>query len=391
MSLLIAIIYMAFVSLGLPDSLLGSGWPVMHVEMNAPLSRASIITSIIFIATITSALLSDRLIRKLGTGKVTAFSVLLTAVSMMGFSLSGSFIALCLIAVPYGLGAGAIDACLNNYVALHLSSRHMSWLHCCWGIGATISPYIMSASIASQWGWRGGYRTVSFIQFALAAVMFAAIPLWKKGKEANGEEAEESVKLSLPQIIKTPGVLIICIAFALYCSIEQLPIVWASSYYSEIYHLSAEKAASFGSLFYIGMMTGRAAIGFVADRISDRRLIRWGMIVALLSTLLIIIPFGSYRPSLAGFIILGLGCAPVYPSIVHSTPENFGRQYSQSIIGVLMASAYTGMVISPIIFGKLTELITLKYLPHCALILAAMILILTESLNRLVAKRKKEA
>ena len=389
MSLLIAIIYVAFVSLGLPDSLLGSGWPVMHVEFGVPLSRASVITTIIFAGTIISALFSDRLIRKLGTGKVIAFSTLLTSLSMLGFALSGRFFILCILSVPYGFGAGAIDACLNNYVALHLSSRHMSWLHCCWGIGATISPYIMSAGLSSRWGWRAGYGTVSIIQFALSLVMFAAIPLWEKAaaKDENAEE-ESAVKLTLRQIFTLPGAVPLFTAFALYCAIEQLPIVWASSYFVSIHSLSAPVAASFGSLYYFGMMAGRAACGIFADRLTDKLLIRYGMILTLLSCVPIILPFDSYVPALVGFVLMGLGCAPVYPSIVHSTPYNFGRSSSQSVIGVLMASAYLGMMLSPIIFGKLAENISIAYLPHGVMILSALILILTERLNIVVKKRR---
>ena len=383
MSLLIALIYLAFISLGLPDSLLGSGWPVMRVELQAPISSAAIITSIIFLATIISALLSDNLIRKLGTGRVTAFSVLLTAVSMLGFSFAGRFWVLCLIAVPYGFGAGAIDACLNNYVALHLSSRHMSWLHFCWGLGATISPYIMGASIASQWGWRGGYRSVSFIQFVLAAILIAAIPVWKKHGSSEDSSDEEKKKLSLIQVLKLPGAPLLFTAFALYCAVEQFPIVWASSYFTEVHHLEARTAAFFGSLFYIGMMTGRAVCGFIADRFTDKHLIRYGMIVAFASSVLIIIPASSYIPALIGFVALGLGCAPVYPSLVHSTPDNFGRENSQSVIGVQMASAYL-VFISPPVFGWLAERFSVSYLPYLSLAFTVIIITLTELMNRKV-------
>jgi MFS family permease len=384
MSLLVALIYLAFISLGLPDSLLGSGWPVMRVDLQAPLSAAAIITSIIFLATIISALMSDSLIRKLGTGRVTAFSVLLTAVSMLGFSFAGRFWMLCAIAVPYGFGAGAIDACLNNYVALHLSSRHMSWLHFSWGLGAVISPYIMGASIASQWGWRGGYRSVSLIQFVLAAILIASIPLWKKHESRADTGSAEKKKLTFVQVIRLPGALLLFSAFALYCAVEQFPIVWASSYFSEVYRLEPRTAAFFGSLFYIGMMAGRAVCGIIADRFTDKLLIRYGMITAFASSLLIIIPSRSYIPALVGFVALGLGCAPVYPSLVHATPDNFGRENSQSVIGVQMASAYLGMFISPPVFGKLAERLSIAYLPYLSLAFTVVIIILTELMNRKV-------
>ena len=388
MSLIIAIIYIAFISLGLPDSLLGSGWPVMHLELSAPLSSAGIVTFLISGSTIVSALFSDKLTRKLGTGVVTAFSVLLTALAMMGFSFSHSFVLLCILAIPYGLGAGAIDACLNNYVALHLSSRHMSWLHCFWGVGATISPYIMSYAITSPWGWQGGYRSVSIIQLVLAFMMFMAIPLWSKNAAEDGKtEKTESVELSIKQIFRIPGTVLVFIAFLLYCAVENLPIVWASSYFSDVHALDAEKAAAFGSLFYIGMTGGRAICGFFADKVTDKGLIRYGIILAMVGAVIIALPTG-YEIAVAGFVILGLGCAPVYPSIVHSTPDNFGREYSQSIIGVQMAFAYIGMTITPYIFGNLAQYCSISLLPYCVISLCVVILTLTEMLNKKTARAK---
>ncbi|MBR0112636.1 MAG: MFS transporter, partial [Clostridia bacterium] len=286
---------------------------------------------------------------------------------------------------PYGFGAGAIDACLNNYVALNLSSRHMSWLHFCWGLGAVISPYIMGLSISTRWGWRGGYRTVSFIQFVLAAILIAAIPLWKKyANKSDDSKGEENKKLSFIQVLKLPGAPLLFTGFALYCTVEQFPIVWASSYFTEVYHLEARTAAFFGSLFYIGMMTGRAVCGIIADRFTDKALIRYGLSLALAAGVLIIVPSGTYITALIGFIALGLGCAPVYPSLVHATPSNFGRENSQSVIGVQMASAYIGMFVSPPVFGKLAEWFSVRYLPYLSLVITALIILLTELMNRKV-------
>ena len=389
MSLLVAIIYLAFISLGLPDSLLGSGWPVMSVELGASLSSAGIISFIISASTIVSALFSDKVTRKIGTGKVTAFSVLLTALAMMGFSFGKNLATLCILAVPYGLGAGAIDACLNNYVALHLSPRQMSWLHCFWGVGAVASPYIMSYAISTRLGWQGGYRTVSVIQLALTVIMFLAIPMWNKATAHEcGEEEEESVSLSIGQIFKIPGTVLMFVSFLLYCAIENMPIVWASSYFSSIYSLDAEKAASLASLFYIGMTGGRAICGIFANKLGDKQLIRTGIIIILFGAIISILPVSSYICAAIGFVIIGLGCSPIYPAFVHSTPSNFGRKYSQSIIGVQMAFAYVGMTVTPIIFGKLAEYISISILPYGVFSVAVIILITTELLNKKVAGAK---
>lgn len=385
-SLLVAIIYLAFISLGLPDSLLGSAWPVMHLDIGASVSSAGIISMTISVCTIISALFSDKLVKKLGTGVVTAISVFLTASAMTAFSFSNAFWQLCLFAVPYGLGAGAIDSCLNNYVAMNLSSRHMSWLHCCWGIGATLSPYIMSYALSGESSWHGGYRITSAIQFILAFVMFMAIPLWKKNAKNISENNEngEAVSLSFKQIFRLPGVIQMFAGFFFYCTLEVIPIVWASTYFSQVYTLSSEKAASFASLFYIGMTVSRAGCGFIADRLTDKQLIRYGSVLVAASALLIAVPFGSYLPSVIGFILLGIGCGPVYPSIVHSTPDNFGRKYSGSVIGVQMAFAYLGMTCSPILFGKFAELTTIKILPFCILVFSVLVLIFTEWMNKKV-------
>jgi MFS family permease len=389
MSLLVAIIYLAFISLGLPDSLLGSGWPVMSVELGASLSSAGIISFIISASTIVSALFSDKITRKIGTGKVTAFSVLLTALAMMGFSFGKNLATLCILAVPYGLGAGAIDACLNNYVALHLSPRQMSWLHCFWGVGAVASPYIMSYAISTRLGWQGGYRTVSVIQLVLTVIMFLAIPMWNKAAaHEGGEEEEEPVSLSIGQIFKIPGTVLMFVSFLLYCAIENMPIVWASSYFSSIYSLDAEKAASLASLFYIGMTGGRAICGIFANKLGDKQLIRMGIIIILFGAIISVLPVGSYICAAIGFVIIGLGCSPIYPAFVHSTPSNFSRKYSQSIIGVQMAFAYVGMTVTPIIFGKLAEYISISILPYGVFSVAVIILITTELLNKKVADAK---
>lgn len=384
-SLLLAIIYLSFISLGLPDSLLGSAWPVMRAELTAPLSFAGVISMIIASGTIVSSLLSERLTRRLGTGLVTAGSVALTAAALFGFSVSPSLAALCLWAVPYGLGAGAIDAALNNYVALHYSSRHMSWLHCFWGVGASISPYIMAAALSRTGQWQLGYRAVSLIQIVLTVLLFLSLPLWRK--TAAGEPAGDNAPLlGLRGAVRIPGVPNILLAFFAYCGAETTAGLWASSYLAGVRGVAPETAAGFASLFYLGITFGRFLNGFVADRLGDRRMIRIGALVMGAGTLLILLPLPSPLPALAGLLIFGLGCAPVYPSIIHATPLNFGAENSQAIIGVQMASAYVGTTFMPPLFGLLANAISLRLFPLFLAALLLLLAVMTEKLNRLKAQ-----
>lgn len=387
-SLLLAVIYLAFISLGLPDSLLGSGWPVMHVDLGAPLSAAGLVAMLIAGSTILSSLFSDAVTSKLGSRNVIAFSVLLTALSMLAFSFTDALWQLCLLAIPYGLGAGAIDACLNNFVALHYSSRHMSWLHCFWAVGATVSPYIMGWALTGPWSWAGGYRVVSFIQFGLTAIMFLSFPLWKKVENGGvREEKEERVRLPLPKVFTLRGALPLFIAFFCYMSLEATPILWASSYFSDVYGMDASTAANLGSLFYIGIMSGRALSGFIADKAGDKLLIRIGSSVVIFSNVLVALPLKTPYLAIVAFVLMGLGCAPVYPSIIHSTPVNFGKKYSQSIIGVQMAFAYLGSTFMAPLFGVIAQHTTIRLLPLYAGSFAIALLVLTELVNRLVKKK----
>lgn len=383
-SLLLALIYVSFVSLGLPDSLLGSAWPVMRVELGAPLSMAGAISMIITAGTVLSSLMSDRLTRKLGAGLVTAVSVGLTAVSLFGFSLSSSLWMLCLWAIPYGLGAGAIDAALNNYVALHYSARHMSWLHCCWGVGASISPYIMSYCLSSQLGWQMGYRSVSLIQIALTAILFLGLPLWKKKTavaEADGEISAPPV--GLLGALRIKGVPLILIAFLSYCAMETTAGLWATSYLAEYRGVDPEVAAQFASLFYLGITFGRFLCGFIANRLGDRFLIRTGILVVAVGVVGIMLPTSSYLPALVGLIVAGFGCAPIYPSIIHSTPDNFGKENSQAIVGIQMASAYTGSALMPPLFGLLAGSLGLALYPFYLAVFVILMLVMTERLRRI--------
>lgn len=365
-SLLLAIIYVAFISLGLPDSLLGSAWPTMYTEFSVPVSYAGIISMIIAAGTIISSLQSDRLTKRLGTGRVTAISVGMTAVALLGFSVSHSFGMLCLWAVPYGLGAGSVDASLNNYVALHYESRHMSWLHCMWGIGASVGPYIMSYALTGGRGWNGGYRYIGILQVVLSAILFISLPLWGRNEAscADGESAQTGgAPLSLKQVIAIPGAKEIMLCFFCYCALEQTTGLWASSYLVLQRGIEAERAASFGALFYVGITAGRAISGFLTMKLNDTQMIRMGQCLIALGLVIVILPFSWDKLPLAGLILIGLGCAPIYPCVIHSTPEHFGADKSQAVIGVQMASAYVGTCLMPPLFGLLANNISIALFP----------------------------
>ena len=387
--MLLAIIYIAFISLGLPDSLLGAAWPVMYEELGVPISYAGIVTMIIAAGTIVSSLLSDWLMRKVGAGVITAVSVFMTAAALFGFSASHSFLLLCLWAVPYGLGAGAVDAALNNYVALHFSSRHMNWLHCFWSVGAAASPYIMSYCLTGGFGWNNGYRSVAVVQTILTAALFLSLPLWKR-RRLEGAEGESAAKaLSLPRAVKIKGVPFVLIMFFGYCALEQAAGLWASSYLVQFRGVDTDTAAWSASLFYLCIAAGRFLCGFVAERLGDRRLIRIGILTMIGGVLLIALPVPYDAFTLAGLLIVGLGCAPVYPSVIHSTPANFGKENSQAIIGIQMASAYVGTTFMPPLFGLIAAHIHIGLYPAFLLALAVLMLCMSEKLNRTVAKRQE--
>lgn len=383
-SLLLAVIYLSFISLGLPDALLGAAWPNMYREFNVPVSYAGIISMIIAFGTIISSLQSDRLTKKFGTGKVTAVSVGITALALWGFSVSHSFVLLCLWAIPYGLGAGSVDASLNNYVALHYASKHMSWLHCMWGVGATLGPYIMGAVLTGGAVWNTGYRIISIIQIVLTAVLIFSLPKWKK-QSASGNENGDRKALSLKEILSIPGAKAVMICFFCYCAIEQTTMLWASSYLNLAKGIDAEVAASFAGMFCIGITVGRGINGFIAMKLTDRQMIRMGQGIILTGIIVMMLPFGKIV-SLIGFSLIGLGCAPVYPCIIHSTPEHFGAERSQAIIGVQMASAYVGTCLMPPLFGLIANHISIKLLPIYLLVLLGLMVYMHELLNRRVRR-----
>ena len=386
--LLLALIYIAFISLGLPDSLLGSAWPVMQAEMGAPLYFAGIISMIIAGGTIVSSLLSDRLTRKMGTGLVTAVSVALTAAALFGFSVSSSVWMLCLFAIPYGIGGGAVDAALNNYVALHHTARHMSWLHCFWGVGASVSPYIMGHYLTNGLGWNSGYRAISLIQIGLTALLFFSLPLWRKranGPSGGGQDGAPALKL--PQILRVKGVRYVLPAFFCYCAIEMTAGLWASSYLVIERGIGAETAARYASFFYLGITFGRFLCGFFADKLGDYTMIRAGTAVMLTGMAAVWLPVGADFVCLYGLVVTGFGCAPIYPAIIHATPSNFGADKSQAIIGVQMASAYVGSTFAPPLFGLLADYAGLGLYPLFLLVFAILMLAMTEMLKKTVSAR----
>ena len=380
-NLLLAVIYLAFISLGLPDSLLGSAWPSMYPELSVPVSYAGWISMIIAVGTIISSLQSDRLTRRFGPGKVTAVSVLMTAAALFGFSVSGSYAALCLWAIPYGLGAGSVDASLNNYVALHYASRHMSWLHCMWGIGATLGPYVMGYALTGGNGWHAGYQYIGILQVVLSVILWISLPLWKRQRQEAAQEQSAGKALSLREIVQIPGAKAVMACFFGYCALEQTTSLWASSYLTLQKGVSPETAASFASMFFIGITAGRALCGFITMKFTDPQMIRAGLALIAAGIVAMLLP-GGQALSLAGLILIGLGCAPIYPCIIHSTPGHFGAERSQAIIGVQMASAYVGTCLMPPLFGLIANHISVALLPVYLLLALALMAVTHEILMK---------
>ncbi len=381
--LLLAVIYISFISLGLPDALLGAAWPSIYQGFGVPVSYSGVIFCIISAGTVISSLQSDRLTRRFGAGVVTAVSVGMTAAALFGFSISNSFWALCLWAIPYGLGAGSVDAALNNYVALHFASRHMSWLHCMWGIGASVGPYIMGAALTRNAGWHMGYRVIGVIQIVLTILIVLSLPLWKKKAAAGaGEGANAPAKaLTLKQIFRIPGVKAVLITFFCYCSLEQTTSLWASSYLVLNKGIAPETAATFASLFFIGITAGRALCGFLTFKLNDTQMVRMGLGLITIGVAAILLPLGE-TATLAGLLLVGLGCAPIYPSIIHSTPAHFGADHSQAIIGVQMASAYVGSTLMPPLFGAIAGRTTIAIFPYYLLAILILMTCMHEVLQR---------
>ncbi|MGM9548917.1 MAG: MFS transporter [Faecousia sp.] len=379
--LLLVIIYLSFISLGLPDALLGAAWPTMCVDFSVPVSYAGGVALIISLGTVVSSLMSDRMTEWLGTGKVTALSVGLTALALFGFSSSHGYWQLCLWAIPYGLGAGSVDASLNNYVAIHYASRHMSWLHCMWGLGASVGPYIMGAALTRGMGWSMGYLVISVIQIILTAVIFLSLPMWKKRKDEPGADGTHRKPLTLGQIFAIPGAKEIMLAFFCYCALEQTAGLWASSYLVLKDGLDRETAASLASLFFMGITVGRFISGFVTYKMNDTNMIRLGQGIVAMGIVIMLLPLGA-GTTMAGLVLIGFGCAPIYPCVIHSTPAHFGEENSQALIGVQMASAYVGICCMPPLFGLIANHISAGLLPAYLAVILVVMIAMCEMLNR---------
>lgn len=381
--LLLVVIYLAFIALGLPDSLLGNGWPVMHLEFGVPLSYAGIVSTIIAAGTIIASLTSERMTRRLGAGKVTVLSIGLTAIGLLAFCFSSRFWQVCLWAIPYGLGAGGVDAALNNYMALHYKSHHMNWLHSMWGIGATTGPFIMGWALAGRFSWHGGYFIIGIIQVIIVILLFFSLPLWNR--EQINRRVEQTEYLSLREVMAIKGSKEIMAAWFCYCAIEQTAGLWAASYLVFKGGLPEETASRFAGFFFLGIMVGRMISGFLSFKFDDTQMIRIGCAGVFIGLLAIMLPFGSAF-TIVGLVLLGLGCAPIYPAIVHSIPGYFGKERSQAVMGVQVAGAYVGLCIMPPLFGLIANHISVALLPLYLLAMAIVMAVCHE----LLQKRKKE-
>ena len=384
-SLLLPIIYLAFISLGLPDALLGAAWPTMYPQLGAGVAWAGGVSMIISAGTIVSSLASERLNTRLGTGRVTALSVATTAVALFGFSICTQFWQLCLWAIPYGLGAGSVDAALNNYVALHYESRHMSWLHCMWGIGAAGGPVIMGWALAGN-TWQNGYRIISILQIVLTAVLIFSLPLWQTPADTGAGEDFTLEHRTLPQLMKVPGVPEVMCCFALYNGLEAVAGMWAASYCTLVRGLDATTAASWASLFYLGITVGRFFSGFLTMKFNDQQMIRLGQTLIAVGIALLLLPGSAVLP--VGLVVIGLGCAPIYPCIIHETPANFGKNLSMAMTGIQMAAAYVGVTMLSPFFGVLAQNITMQLYPWALLAMLVLMFILSEQLHKKTAARR---
>ena len=374
-TILILIIYLAFISLGLPDSLLGAAWPIMHQDVEASISFMGILSMIVSGGTIISSLLSDKLTHKFGTSKVTTFSVFLTAIALLGFSYSNSVWMLILFSIPYGFGAGAIDAALNNYVAIHYSSKHMSWLHCFWGVGTIISPFVMSYAL-TNFSWSAGYKIIAILQLIIGFILLITLPIWKVNSPINTDENSNSTSIALSKAVKIKGVPSLLIGFFAYCAAECTAMGWSCTYLVKAKGMDEPTAAAYASLFFIGMTIGRFIGGFFMDKLGDKKMIILGSGIIAFGLTFLLIPSSDNILSLIGLIIIGLGCAPIYPCIIHSTPYNFGAEHSGSIIGIQMASAYLGATVAPPIFGLISEIVGFEIFPIYLLLFFVVMLIM---------------
>ncbi|WP_188205221.1 MFS transporter [Desemzia incerta] len=384
MTLILIIVYLSFISLGLPDSLLGSAWPAMYGELGVSISSISWISVITTGGTVLSSLLSGTMIKRFGTARVTLVSILLTAIALLGFAFSGSFLGLCILAIPLGLGAGSVDAALNNFVALYFKASHMSWLHSFWGLGATMGPLILSFFIA-RGSWENGYLAIGILQLILVAFITSSLPKWKQveNKDANDASEAEVVFQSKKSVLKKNSVKLSVLAFFLYSAIETTTGLWSSTYLVEYKSLAPEVAARWTSLFFLGITIGRLVSGFLTYTMSNKSLIRVGQLICAFGGILLLVPFSDLF-SMVGLLFIGLGCAPIYPSMIHDTPNRFGRGASQSVMGLQVAFAYVGSSIMPLIFSGLVSFSTIGLFPVYILLSVVVMTLCSEKMNTAV-------
>ena len=386
---LLIIIYIAFIGLGIPDSLFGTAWPAIYSEFELPISFGSFVTIIISCGTVLSSVISSKIISRLGTNKVSAYSTLLTALALLGFSFAPNLWIMCFWAIILGVGAGAIDVALNNYVAIHYSATHMSFLHCFYGVGVSASPYILSLVIAGNFGWRGGYRIAFAIQLIITLLLFLSLPLWRKAHGGENESEENTHKdLSFGSVLKIPGVKMMCSLFIASCAIECTCGGWGSTFLVEYKHLPAEKAAQIIMIYYIGMTIGRFLSGVLAAKLHSWKIIKLGQIVLGLALLLLILPGGIYLCAL-GMFLIGLGNGPMFPNFNYLTPENFGSDISQSVIGIQMASAYIGIMVAPAVCGLLGQVFGMVIFPFYLIVFYAIMIPVTVRVKTVLKRNAK--
>lgn len=383
-ALLLLIIYIAFIGLGIPDSLFGAAWPAIYTEFGIPVSRGSLITMLISGGTIISSLLSAELIRRFGTGRITAFSTSLTAAALFGFSCSGNLLLLCLFAVPLGLGAGAIDTALNNYVALHYRASHMNFLHCFYGIGVSLSPLLMSLALSAD-SWRNGYRTVFWLQAGIAVLTILALPLWKRVSAVSGQEEEAAETVRFSRLLRDSRVRMACLVFIGSCGLEYSCGNWGSTFLVTSRGLEADAGAGMITLYYVGIAAGRFLSGILSFRLGSRRLVLMGQAVVLAALLLLCLP-GLALPGL-GLFLVGLGNGPVFPNMLHLTPRIFGKRLSQSVMGVQMAASYVGILLAPALFGVIAQEIGAALFPGWLFLL--YLLMMTGSFFTVLKRKEK--
>lgn len=385
-TLLLVLIYIAFISLGLPDAILGSAWPILHEELDVSVSWAGFLTIIVSGGTILSSFFSAKVIKRFGTGKVTAVSVAMTAAGLLGYCFSGGFIWLCLFAVPLGLGAGAVDSALNNFVALHYEATHMNWLHCFWGIGATAGPLFMSFFLQTKRGWRAGYGTIALMQCALVAVLVISLPVWKKFEKKAKETEAVQADAGLAALLRMPGAKAALLSFFCYCAVEASAGLWSSTFLVRERNMAAETAAGWVSLFYFGVTAGRALAGFLAMKFRNKQMIRLGETLCLVGAVLLALPGSGF--AFCGLVLLGLGCAPIYPAMLHDTPNRFGKDMSQGIMGIQMAVAYVGSTFMPPLLGFLGKAVGFSIHPFFLLTLTVLMFVSSEAVNRILSVKK---